>query len=116
GLFSVGTLTAAMGQAGSDTAGLALGAWGAVQTTAAGLAIAFGGVLRDLVSSFAVADGLGLTLAHHATGYGVIYAIEIALLLVTLVLMGPLVGQLSGARATLSPAGARRFGLTEFPT
>jgi BCD family chlorophyll transporter-like MFS transporter len=26
-----------------------------------------------------VADGLGLTLAHHATGYGVIYAIEIAL-------------------------------------
>lgn len=116
GLFSVGTLTAAMGQAGSDTAGLALGAWGAVQTTAAGLAIAFGGVLRDLVSSFAVADGLGLTLAHHATGYGVIYAIEIALLLVTLVLMGPLVGQLAGSRATLSPAGARRFGLTEFPT
>jgi BCD family chlorophyll transporter-like MFS transporter len=121
GLFSVGTLTAAMGQAGSDAAsadmaGLALGAWGAVQTTAAGLAIAFGGVLRDLVSTFAVSDGLGLTLAHHATGYGVIYAIEIALLLVTLVLMGPLVGRLAGSRAASSTAGARRFGLTEFPT
>jgi BCD family chlorophyll transporter-like MFS transporter len=110
-----------MGQAGSDAAsadmaGLALGAWGAVQTTAAGLAIAFGGVLRDLVSTFAVSDGLGLTLAHHATGYGVIYAIEIALLLVTLVLMGPLVGRLAGSRAASSTAGARRFGLTEFPT
>jgi BCD family chlorophyll transporter-like MFS transporter len=84
-----------------------------VQTTAAGLAIAFGGIARDLVSTFAVRDGLGLTLAQQATGYGVIYAIEIALLLATLVLIGPLVGALSGARAV---PHAPRFGLTEFPT
>jgi BCD family chlorophyll transporter-like MFS transporter len=116
GLFSVGTLTASMGLADTDTAGLALGAWGAVQTTAAGLAIGFGGVLRDVVSGFAVSDGLGLTLAHRSTGYGAIYTIEICLLLATLVLIGPLVGRLSGSTPTLAAAGARRFGLTEFPT
>ena len=116
GLFSVGTLTASMGLAGSDTAGLALGAWGAVQTTAAGLAIAIGGVLRDFVSDLAVSDELGATLAHRATGYGTIYTIEICLLLATLVLLGPLVGQLARPAPANTPAGARRFGLTEFPT
>ena len=116
GLFSVGTLTASMSLAGGETAGLALGAWGAVQTTAAGLAIAFGGLLRDVVSNLAVSDELGETLAHRATGYGTIYSIEICLLLATLVLLGPLVGQLTRSAPANTPAGARRFGLTEFPT
>ena len=117
GLFSVGTLTASMALASSESAGLALGAWGAVQTTAAGLAIAIGGVLRDTVSNLAVADELGATLAHRATGYGTIYAIEIALLLATLVVLGPLVGQLAAQDPTsTTDAAARRFGLTEFPT
>ena len=112
GLFLVGTLTTAMTLATEKTSGLALGAWGAVQTTFAGLAIAMGGVLRDLVSSLAVSDELGLTLANRATGYATIYIIEICLLLATLVVLGPLVGQ--------TPAAIRRegrsFGLTEFPT
>ncbi|SMC64398.1 BCD family MFS transporter [Novosphingobium sp. B1] len=112
GLFLVGTLTTAMTLATEKTSGLALGAWGAVQTTFAGLAIAMGGVLRDLVSGLAVSDELGLTLANRATGYATIYIIEICLLLATLVVLGPLVGQ--------TPAGIRRegrsFGLTEFPT
>lgn len=112
GLFLVGTLTTAMTLASEKTSGLALGAWGAVQTTFAGLAIAMGGVLRDLVSGLAVADELGHTLASRATGYATIYIIEICLLLATLVVLGPLVGQ--------TPAAARkvgnRFGLTEFPT
>lgn len=112
GFFLVGTLTTAMTLASEKTSGLALGAWGAVQTTFAGLAIAMGGVLRDLVSGLAVADGLGHTLASRATGYATIYIIEICLLLATLVVLGPLVGQ--------TPAAARkvgnRFGLTEFPT
>ncbi|MFC3593431.1 BCD family MFS transporter [Novosphingobium piscinae] len=119
GLFSVGTLTAAMALAVSETAGLALGAWGAVQTTAAGLAIGLGGVLRDTVSNLAVADGLGTTLAHRATGYGTIYVIEICLLLATLVVLGPLVGQLAEQdrpSTTSTGSAARRFGLTEFPT
>jgi BCD family chlorophyll transporter-like MFS transporter len=111
-MFSVGTLTAAMALARNDTAGLALGAWGAVQTTCAGVAIAMGGILRDLISSLAVSDGLGHTLAHRATGYGTIYAIEICLLLATLVVLGPLVGQ-----STLTKQAADTgFGLTEFPT
>jgi BCD family chlorophyll transporter-like MFS transporter len=113
GLFSVGTLVSAMALARDGTSGLALGAWGAVQASAAGMAIALGGVIRDLVSRFAVADGLGATLADRATGYGTVYTLEICLLLVTLVVLGPLVGR--GARRDASPQYGR-FGLTEFPT
>lgn len=113
GLFSVGTLVAAMALARDEGAGLALGAWGAVQAGCAGLAIAFGGIFRDLVSRVAVADGLGSTLADRATGYGVVYLIEIGLLLGTLVAIGPLVGRLPG-RSNHDPSG--RFGLHEFPT
>ncbi len=113
GLFSVGTLIAAMSLARDGASGLALGTWGAVQASAAGLAIAVGGILRDGVSQFAVADGLGATLAHEATGYGVVYSIEIGLLLVTLVILGPLVGRGVGKNANL---GDGRFGLAQFPT
>ncbi|MCX7284901.1 MAG: BCD family MFS transporter [Novosphingobium sp.] len=117
GLFLVGTLTTAMALSDSNTAGLALGAWGAVQTTFAGLAIALGGILRDVVSSLAVADGLGHTLAHRSTGYATIYIIEICLLLATLVVLGPLVGQTpAAAREADNSFGCKRFGLTEFPT
>ncbi len=50
GLFSVGTLIAAMSLAQRGDPGVALGAWGAVQATAAGSALAVGGVIRDIVS------------------------------------------------------------------
>ena len=112
GLFSVGTLTAAM--AVTDTqeldgrTGLALGAWGAVQATAAGSAIALGAFVRDAISTAAVANRLGTTLAGPATGYGVVYGIEIVLLLATIVALGPLVRGGSTAPST-------RFGLSEFP-
>ena len=66
--------------------GLALGAWGAVQASAAGLAIALGGVIRDSVASYVSATALGA-----ASAYDIVYAIEIVLLLVTLVLMSPLI-------------------------
>ncbi|RIV85613.1 BCD family MFS transporter [Aurantiacibacter zhengii] len=113
GLFSVGTLVAAMALASNGTSGIALGAWGAVQASCAGLAIAIGGVLRDLISSFAVADGLGAAVADRATGYATVYMIEIALLLVTLVVIGPLVGR---DRSNADHMQQSRFGLTEFPT
>ncbi|WP_227698591.1 BCD family MFS transporter [Sphingomonas hengshuiensis] len=114
GLFSVGTLTAAMAIS-DDTAlggrtGLALGAWGAVQATCAGLAIAIGAFVRDMVSAAAVAQDLGPTLAGPATGYTFVYCVEIMLLLATLVALGPLVG---GTRNPILPP--RRFGLSEFP-
>jgi BCD family chlorophyll transporter-like MFS transporter len=109
GLFSVGTLVAAMALGRDSGSGIALGAWGAVQASCAGLAIALGGALRDIVSSLALADELGTTLALRATGYGVVYLLEIGLLLATLVVLGPLVGR-------LDDRGQPGFGLTEFPT
>ena len=113
GLFSVGTLIAAMSLARGGTAGLAVGAWGAVQASSAGLAIALGGLIRDLVSRFAVTDGLGATLADRATGYGTVYIVEILLLLTTLVVLGPLVGR--GLHSGQNNAYGQ-FGLTKFPT
>jgi BCD family chlorophyll transporter-like MFS transporter len=90
--------------------GLALGAWGAVQASAAGLAIALGGGLRDVVSTAATQGWLGSALAHPATGYSVVYHLEIALLFATLVALGPLV---RSRRAVPSTSG--KFGLAEFP-
>ena len=114
GLFSVGTLTAAMAVADSEEldgrTGLALGAWGAVQATAAGLAIAIGAFARDAVSAAAVANRLGTTLAGPVTGYAVVYGFEILLLLGTLVALGPLV---RGSACVQTDAA--RFGLSEFP-
>jgi len=115
GLFSVGTLTAAMAISDTDTldgrTGLALGAWGAVQATSAGLAIAIGAFARDLVSHAAMAGQLGATLVDPSTGYVFVYGVEIVLLFATLVALGPLVRS-EAIRPV--PAGTR-FGLSEFP-
>lgn len=111
GLFSVGTLTAAMGLAEGGQSGLALGAWGAVQATSAGAAIAIGGALRDLISSLADQGLLGPALTGPAVGYGAVYHLEIALLFATLVVIGPLVRSTSVAPSRPTP----RFGLAEFP-
>jgi MFS transporter, BCD family, chlorophyll transporter len=111
GLFSVGTMTAAMSLTGDGQSGLALGAWGAVQATAAGLAIALGGAIRDLVAALALSGALGPGLAAPATGYIVVYHIEIALLFATLAAIGPLVRPAIEARTQLGS----RFGLAEFP-
>jgi BCD family chlorophyll transporter-like MFS transporter len=115
GLFSVATLTAAMTMPAQGLAGrgLALGAWGAAQATAAGLSIFIGGALRDVVGAAAVSGSLGSGLASPATGYSVVYHVEIALLFMTLIALGPLVR----ARALSSrPGGAAKLGLAEFPT
>lgn len=111
GLFSVGTLTAAMGMTQGDESGLALGAWGAVQATAAGLAIALGGALRDLFAGLAAQDALGPALTGPAVGYGTVYLIEIVLLFMTLAAIGPLAGRAGKQRQPAS----NRFGLAEFP-
>ncbi|MCF1502633.1 BCD family MFS transporter [Afifella sp. H1R] len=111
GLFSVGTLTAAMELSENGQSGLALGAWGAVQATAAGLSIALGGVVRDTFSTLAEQGVLGSALTGPATGYSFVYHFEIALLAVTLVAIGPLVG--SGGRTRSDPSSS--FGLAEFP-
>jgi MFS transporter, BCD family, chlorophyll transporter len=115
GLFSVGTMLAAMNLGrrsygtGTDN-GLVIGAWGAVQATAIGVGIAAGGLIRDGV------NGLVGTVADHAlsaplAGYAIVYHIEIALLFAGLIAIGPLVGQ-------DRPSGFEkpvRFGLADLP-
>ena len=113
GLFSVATLTATMtldtkGVAGK---GLALGAWGAAQATAAGLSIFIGGALRDVINAAATSGQLGDALNSPATGYSVVYHVEIAALFITLIALGPLVKTRAITSKTKGP-----IGLADFPT
>ncbi|MDG4646921.1 PucC family protein [Roseibacterium sp. SDUM158017] len=114
GLFSVATLTAAMTMpaAGKAGRGLALGAWGAAQATAAGISTAIGGGLRDVVNGMATTGQLGEALANPATGYSVVYHVEILLLFITLVALGPLVRTATTKRDRMTG----RFGLADLPT
>ena len=89
GLFAHGTLTATMNLAPPQQAGLALGAWGAVQATAAGVAVALGGVIRDVLAGLGRSD-LVPALKAPASAYTAVYALEIMLLLATVVAMAPL--------------------------
>jgi BCD family chlorophyll transporter-like MFS transporter len=111
GLFSVGTLVAAMSLATKELGGLAVGSWGAVQATAAGVAIAFGGAIRDIFSTLAINGSLGPALMNPSTGYSIVWHIEIALMFATLVAIGPLirVSQINRSQSQ------RRFGLAEIP-
>jgi MFS transporter, BCD family, chlorophyll transporter len=111
GLFSVGTLTAAMNMARDGQSGLALGAWGAVQASAAGLAILLGGGLRDLFATLAANGSLGSAITGPAVGYNAVYYIEIILLFATLAALGPLVRPTTENRRYVSA----KFGLAEFP-
>ncbi len=91
GMFAHGTLTATMALAKPQDRGLALGAWGAAQATAAGLAIALSGAINDLGTALATSGALGEALVTPATGFAMVYVIEIVLLLATVVAIGPLV-------------------------
>jgi BCD family chlorophyll transporter-like MFS transporter len=108
GLFSVGTLTAAMGF-DADGNGLALGAWGAVQATTAGLAMAGGGIIRDIVTVQGGAGRLGQTFADPAAAYGSVYLAELALLFAALAALGPLVSY------HLQREPGRKTGLAQLP-
>ncbi|QYK40597.1 MAG: PucC family protein [Paracoccaceae bacterium] len=115
GLFSVATLTAAMTMPAQGIAGrgLALGAWGAAQATAAGLAILMAGALRDGIGGLAMGGHLGTALATPAFGYSFVYHLEIGLLFLTLVVLGPLVrlGRLSPS----TQGGPAKIGLADLP-
>lgn len=112
GLFGVSMLTAviAVPRRGLVDSGLALGAWGAAQATATGVAIALGGALRDVVGHLAMQGTFGAGMATPFVGYSFVYHLEIGLLFLTVVAIGPLV--------RVRPASARTgsFGLSEFPT
>ncbi len=112
GLFSVGTMIAAMNLAQRQNAGLALGAWGAVQASCAGLGVAMGGLIRDGMAHAALNDAMGATLAGRATGYGTVYLIEILMLLLALIVLGPV----TGLHRNYGINDKKGFGLNEFPT
>lgn len=110
GLFSVGMLLTAMDLPERELTGLVLGAWGAVQATAAGVAMAVGGALRDVIGGLATSGWLGQPLNSPATGYSVVFHLEIYLLFVVLIALGPLVRR----RATRT-ASSQPLGLAELP-
>ena len=114
-MFAVSTLTAAMTMPDTSVAGrgLALGAWGAAQATAAGVSTLIGGALRDGVNQVALSGRWGEALNDAATGYSVVYHLEIGLLFVTLVALGPL---LSRTRIRNSAQKTTGLGLADFPT
>ena len=111
GLFAVGTMLAAMDIADSSDSGMAIGAWSAVQATSVGLALAFGGALRDGVNHLALSGGMGEAMASSATGYIVVYHIEIGLLFVSLAALGPLTGRFGEK----SRDNGKPIGLAEMP-
>ncbi|MBO0905400.1 BCD family MFS transporter [Jiella sonneratiae] len=112
GLFAVSMLIAAMGMVQSGRGGLALGAWSAVQAVALGLAVAFGGFARDAVAGLAAAGWLGRAFESPASGYSVVYCVEILLVFAALACLGPLV---KPQRVEPRAAPAGRFGLADLP-
>ena len=116
GLFAVSTLTAAMAlpERGKSGRGLALGAWGAAQATAAGMSIAVGGAVRDTLGGYAMLGDFGTAFANPAFGYSAVYSLEIIVLFVSLVTLGPLVRTLPYNQKPNSTAA--QPGIMEFPT
>jgi len=107
-LFAVGTLFTAM-RLESAFVGLALGAWGAVQAAAAGLSMFFGGALRDIVTTLSNEGALGAALTDPSVGYSMVYHVEMLLLFLTLIAVGPLVKR----RSSVSPVVPQTLGLAE---
>ncbi len=111
GLFSVGLLVEVMRYADRTDSGIALGAWGAVQATATGVAVGTGGLLRDGVV-YATGQGwFGPAFAGPEAAYNVVYHLEIGLLFLTLIALGPLVRY----RPDPLPEPSARLSLAEFP-
>jgi BCD family chlorophyll transporter-like MFS transporter len=111
GLFSVGTLTAAMHSVGDGGSGKVLGAWGTAQAIAAGTAMALSGPIRDGTNALAHAGVLWSPMSGTSSGYMVVYHIEIALMFIGLAAIGPLVRY----RRTLPRPSIASFGLAEHP-
>ena len=89
-------------------------AWGAAQATAAGLSIAVGGGLRDVMGSYAMSGQFGQVMASPTFGYAFVYQIEIVLLFVTLIALGPLVRVMPYTPKPQSAAAP--LGIVDFPT
>jgi MFS transporter, BCD family, chlorophyll transporter len=111
GLFAVSTLSAAISMSDPREAGFALGVWGAVQATAAGVAMGFGGLIRDLIATLTAHGLFGAALSGPATGYIVVFHVEVLLLFLALAAIGPLAGH----RDEAMQKSPESFGVPEFP-
>jgi BCD family chlorophyll transporter-like MFS transporter len=110
GFFAVGTLTAVMALGKGSQAGLALGAWGAVSATATGVAVFAGGALRDLFATLSLSGAIDPLLDDAVAAYGAVYHLEILLLFISLIAIGPVV-----RKAWQQPEKNEPFGLADFP-
>ena len=122
GLFSVGMLITAMGTAADGSplghlGGLVIGTWGAVQATSAGAAMALGGALRDGVSALAMSGALGEVLVTPITAYSFVYHLEMYLLFVVLVALGPMLraSRLAARAQAQKSSNPQPFGLAQLP-
>ena len=70
--------------------------------------------MRDGVNTVALTGAWGEALNDPATGYSVVYHMEIGLLFVTLVALGPLVTR--ARKQTLTKQNTANLGLADFPT
>ncbi|WP_127596876.1 BCD family MFS transporter [Nitratireductor alexandrii] len=111
GLFAVGTMLAAMGISARSDSGILVGAWGAVQASAIGASLLLGGIIKNAVNTLALDGALGTAMDTAATGYLVVYHLEIGLLFVCLAVLGPLTGH----RYRQDSRHNMRFGLAEMP-
>ena len=75
------------------------------------MGIALGGALRDGVGALAESGVLGPALSGPFVGYHFVYHLEIFVLFVSLVAIGPLVAPASDGRS----APRERFGLADLP-
>jgi BCD family chlorophyll transporter-like MFS transporter len=112
GLFAVGTMLAAMAISEKSDSGIVVGAWGAVQATAIGCSLLAAGVIKNMVNMLALNGALGEAMATKASGYLVVYGVEILLLFVCLAVIGPLTGR---RYQRADHDSDMRFGLAELP-
>jgi BCD family chlorophyll transporter-like MFS transporter len=66
-----------------------------------------GGALRDVVTTLSSQGALGPALTDPSVGYSMVYHVEMLLLFLTLIAVGPLV------KRSISPAVPQTLGLTE---
>lgn len=111
GLFAVGTMLAAMTVSSKSDSGIVVGAWGAVQATAIGVSLLLAGIIKNVVNDLGLQGLLGEAMANAASGYLFVYHMEIGLLFVCLVVIGPLTGR----RYSRDGLNETRFGLAEMP-
>jgi BCD family chlorophyll transporter-like MFS transporter len=72
----------------------------------------FGGVLRDVVATLSAEGALGPALTDPSVGYSMVYHVEMLLLFLTLIAVGPLIKR----SASFSIAAPSTLGLTESRT